>query len=82
VRKRQSLADAQALSLQILMIDAAILERRLTPATVDEIFEIVARMRALEKAKIIVVPLLLQRVKAIDAAARRFRTFQAQEDRG
>lgn len=78
MRKRQSLADAQALSLKLLLIEAAIQEKRLTYDDIDEINTLVSRMSELKEGKIIVAPLLLRRVRALAVVAHRFRELRAE----
>ncbi len=75
MRKRQSMADAIALSTQISLIEAKLSNRSLTLADADEIDTIAASVRALEAGKIIVAPTILHRVRALASVARRLRTL-------
>jgi len=73
VRKKQPLADALALSDQLIRIEDALMRQRLTLRDADEIDEIVRRVRELEEAKVIVVPALLRRVRRLAGVGRSLR---------
>jgi hypothetical protein len=79
MRKRQKLADAQALSVRLGRIEELLMARRLNLDNAYEIDAIVADVQALEKGKFIIAPQLLHRVKALASVARQLRAFAAKE---
>lgn len=77
MRKKQPLADALALSEQLVRIEDALMRQRLTLQDADEIDAIVGRVRELEEAKVIVVPAMLRRVRRLAGVASSLRAAHA-----